>query len=68
MAISDLALAKGLVVGGLKGAVKISGSHAWRSKPWDDVPGVRRWMGERGHLRPGQHGHHGITPQNGWGV
>ena len=67
MAISDLALVKGLVVDGLKGAAKISGSHAWHSKPWDDVPGGRAWMGEKGHLKPGQHGHHGIIPQNGWG-
>ena len=67
MAISDVVLAKAVVTALGKGALKLSGSHAWRSKPWDDVHGVRKWMGEKGHLKPGEHGHHGIIPQNGWG-
>lgn len=67
MAISDVALAKGIAVGVAKGAAKVGGSYAWRSRPQDEVAGVRKWMGEKGHLAPGQHGHHGIIPQNGWG-
>ena len=67
MAASDVVLAKAVLTGLYKGALKIGGSHAWRSKPWDEVPGVRKWMGEKGHLKPGQHGHHGLIPQNGWG-
>ncbi|WP_197422640.1 hypothetical protein [Phenylobacterium sp. CCH12-B4] len=67
MALSDVALAKGVLVALGKGAVKVGGSYAWRSKPWDEAPGVRRWMGEKGYLKPGEHGHHGIVPQGGWG-
>lgn len=67
MAITDVALAKAVLTGVGKGALKFGGSHAWRSKPWDKVPGVRRWMGDKGLLKPGEHGHHGIIPQNGWG-
>lgn len=67
MAVSDVALVKGALVAVGKGAVKVGGSYAWHSKPWDEVQGVRKWMGEKGYLKPGQHGHHGIIPQNGWG-
>jgi hypothetical protein len=67
MAVSDLALVKGAFVAVGKGAMKVGGSYAWRSKPWDEVQGVRKWMGEKGYLKPGEHGHHGIIPQGGWG-
>lgn len=67
MAASDLALAKGLLTAAGKGAVKISGTHVWKTKPWDETPGVRKWLGEKGYLKPGEHGHHGLVPQNGWG-
>lgn len=67
MAASDLVLAKAVLTGLAKGAVKVTGSHAWRSKPWDEVKGIREWMGDKGLLQPGEHGHHGIIPQNGWG-
>ena len=67
MAVTDLALAKGVLTALGKGAVKIGGSYAWRSKPWDEVQGARKWLGEKGYLKPGEHGHHGIIPNNGWG-
>ena len=67
MAVSDLALVKGAVVALGKGAVKVGGSYAWRAKPWEEVQGVRKWLGEKGYLKPGEHGHHGLIPQNGWG-
>ena len=67
MAASDLALAKGLLTALGKGAVKISGPHVWRTKPWDEAQGMRKWLGEKGYLKPGEHGHHGLAPQNGWG-
>lgn len=67
MAVTDLVPAK--AVGGaiLKGAVKVGGPHVWRTKPWDKVQGVRQWLGEKGHLKPGEHGHHWAIPQGGWG-
>jgi len=67
MAASDIALVKGAVVALGKGAVKVGGSYAWQTKPWEEVQGVRKWMGEKGYLKQGEHGHHGIIPQNGWG-
>lgn len=62
LAASDLFLAGAVVKGVGKGAFKVAGSHAWKGRD-----GVRAWMGEKGHLAPGQHGHHWAIPQNGWG-
>lgn len=62
LAASDLLLAGTVAKGVGKGAFKIAGSHAWNGRG-----GVRAWMGEKGYLAPGQHGHHWAIPQNGWG-
>ena len=50
----------------LKGGLKLDGPLKWRTKPWEE-PGMRKWLGEKGFLEPGQHGHHAIIPNNGWG-
>ena len=67
MAVSDLALVKGALMSVGKGAVKVGGSQVWHTAPWEKVQGARTWMREKGYLKPGQIGHHGIIPQNGWG-
>ena len=67
MAVSDLALVKGALTSIGKGAVKVAGSHVWHTPHWEKVQGARTWMREKGYLKPGQIGHHGIIPQNGWG-
>lgn len=43
----------------LKGGLKLSGSHTWGA--------TRKWLGKNDVLGFGQHGHHGLIPQNGWG-
>lgn len=58
LAISDLAPGGYAVKAGAKGLGK-AGSHTWTA--------TRKWMGKNGMLQPGQHGHHGIIPNNGWG-
>lgn len=58
LAISDLAPGGNAVKAGAKGLGK-AGSHTWNA--------TRKWMGRKGMLQPGQHGHHGIIPRNGWG-
>jgi hypothetical protein len=50
----------------LKGGLKTKGPFDWRTKPWEE-PGARKWLGEKGFLKPGQHGHHALVPNNGWG-
>ena len=67
VAASDLYLGKSATTGLLKGQVKVKGPHAWRTKPWQEGEGAREWMGRTGQLAPGQHGHHALIPQNGWG-
>jgi hypothetical protein len=67
MAVTDIVPAKAVGGAVLKGAVKIGGSHVWRTKPWDKAQGVRQWMGEVGYLKPGEHGHHWAIPKGGWG-
>jgi len=67
LAASDLVPAKAVVGAVAKGAVKVGGSHVWRTKPWEKAQGVRQWMGEKGYLKPGEHGHHWAIPQGGWG-
>jgi hypothetical protein len=57
LAASDGFLAKAVVGGLLKGGLKTGGNFAWRSIP-RRAPGMRKWLGERGFLRPNQPGHH----------
>lgn len=66
LAASDLFLAgsvaKGLAKGGVyvaRGAAK-EAPYAWKTV-------VRPWMGKKGYLEAGQHGHHWAIPQSGWG-
>lgn len=65
MAVTDVVPAK--AVGGaiLKGAAKVGGSHVWRAKP--GVDSARKWLGDKGYLKPGEHGHHWAIPKGGWG-
>lgn len=49
-----------------KGGLKLKGTFVWRTKPWEEA-GARKWLGEKGFLEPGQHGHHALIPNNGWG-
>lgn len=58
LALSDLAPGGYALKAGAKGLGK-AGSHTWGA--------TRKWMGRNGMLQPGQHGHHGIIPNNGWG-
>lgn len=61
LALTDLS-GEGYVLKSLaKGGLKVAGSHAWKD--------TRKWMGHegRGLLEKGQHGHHWLVPQNGWG-
>lgn len=67
MAATDFVPAKAMGAGLLRGAVKVRGPHVWRTKPWERAEGAREWMGRIGHLRPGEHGHHWLIPQGGWG-
>lgn len=67
LAASDVVPAKAVAGSLLKGAVKVGGPHVWRTKPWEKAQGVRQWLGEKGYLKPGEHGHHWAIPQNGWG-
>jgi hypothetical protein len=60
LAATDLA-GGGYVMKSLaKGGLRLGASHAWKD--------TRRWMGEKGLLEPGQHGHHWLIPQRGWGA
>lgn len=55
-------IAKGLAKGGFyiaKNAAK-EAPYAWKTE-------VRPWLGKKGFLAPGQHGHHWAIPQKGWG-
>jgi len=67
LAVTDVVPTKAVVGGLAKGAVKVSGPHVWRTKPWEAEQGVRQWMGQKGFLQPGEHGHHWLIPRNGWG-
>jgi hypothetical protein len=58
----------GLAAAGLKkGHVKLRGPFTWRTKPWEDSRGAREWMGDKGIVEKGQHAHHALIPNNGWG-
>ena len=57
-AISDVFLAKAAVTGLARGAWKF-GSHSWRA--------TRTWLTKVGYAESGQHVHHWLIPQGGWG-
>jgi hypothetical protein len=57
LAASDVILAKAILSGALKGGLKLGGSHAWRSAPWQQQ-GARAWLQEKGFVRSGQPAHH----------
>src|ERR1700740_1174844 len=67
LAASDLfvagSVAKGVAKGGMY-ALKASQSAAENPYAWKTV---RKWMGDKGFLDSGQHGHHWLIPQNGGG-
>jgi hypothetical protein len=65
--VSEAGLAKSVIKGVIKGQVKLKGPYVWRTKPWEEGRGLRQWMGDKGILKPGQHGHHALIPKNGWG-
>lgn len=65
--VADLTLGAAALRGLLRGEVKVNGPHKWRTKPWEEGLGARQWMGEKGTLKPGQHGHHAVVPNGGWG-
>lgn len=62
LAVADLApgafAAKAATKVGVKGLIK-GGSNTWNA--------TRKWMGKNGLAETGQHVHHGIIPQGGWG-
>ncbi len=61
LALTDLT-GEGYVLKSIgKGGLKVAGSHAWKD--------TRKWLGPEGQalLAKGQHGHHWLIPQNGWG-
>lgn len=58
MAVSDIFLVKSIATIGVKGAWK-AGSASWGA--------TRKWLAKRGYAKSGQHVHHGVIPQNGWG-
>jgi hypothetical protein len=59
LALSDLSLGSEIAKGAAKGGLKFAGSNTWNA--------TRKWMGKNGFLDAGQHGHHWLIPQNGWG-
>ncbi len=66
MAVTDVVPAKAALTGLAKGAFKVGGTHVWRNRIWEEE-NTRQWLGRKGHLKPGEHGHHWLIPQNGWG-
>lgn len=63
----DLAVLGNGVRGILRGELKLKGPFAWRTKPWETGRGAREWMGDKGIVQRGQHAHHALIPNNGWG-
>jgi len=60
VAISDVFLVKAAADALAKGALKISGVHTWEA--------TRKWLTKKGWREfKGQHMHHWLIPQNGWG-
>lgn len=66
LAASDLFLAESIAKGLAKGGFYIAEDLA-KKAPYGWKKEVRPWMGEKGHLKPRQHGHHWAIPQKGWG-
>jgi hypothetical protein len=66
LAASDGVLVKAIAGGVLKGGLKAAGPYVWRTKP-REAHGMRKWLGAKGFLEKGEHGHHALIPQNGWG-
>lgn len=58
-AAADLQLARSVINGVRNGRVKLSGSHSHKE--------TRRWLGQTGLAEKGQHAHHGLVPNRGWG-
>lgn len=58
-AAADLQLARGVIRGVRRGQVKLSGSHSRKQ--------TRKWLGQKGLAEKGQHAHHALIPNNGWG-
>jgi hypothetical protein len=58
-AAADLQLARGVIRGVRRGHVKLSGSHSQKQ--------TRKWLGQKGLAEKGQHAHHALIPNNGWG-
>jgi hypothetical protein len=63
----DLTVASLALNGLQKGRIKLKGPFTWRTKPWEDGKGAREWMGETGFVEEGQHAHHALIPNKGWG-
>ena len=59
LAISDLFVAGEVAKGLAKGGFKLAGSNSWNA--------TRKWMGKNKFLDAGEHGHHWLIPQKGWG-
>ena len=64
--LADAVITYDLARGLKKGGLKLDGPFAWRTPPWEE-PGARKWLGDKGFLEKGEHGHHALIPNNGWG-
>jgi hypothetical protein len=58
-AAADIELGRSVAGGIDQGALKASGSHAWKA--------TRKWMAKTGRAAKGQHVHHALIPNGGWG-
>lgn len=58
-AAADLELGRSVVSGVRRGSLKLSGSHNWKQ--------TRKWLGQKGLAEKGQHAHHALIPNGGWG-
>lgn len=58
-AAADLEFGRSVVSGIRHGHFKLSGSH--------DRKQTRKWLGKRGLAEKGQHAHHALIPNKGWG-
>lgn len=59
MATPDLELGSSAANGIWRGSFKLGGSHSWGA--------TRKWLGKAGLAEKGQHMHHALIPNNGWG-
>jgi len=58
-AAADLELGRSVVRGLRRGSFKLSGSHSLKQ--------TRKWLGQKGLAENGQHAHHALVPNGGWG-